>query len=320
MEVVTRPVKTYHTESNSSTPYVSAPSSPKCFGDRYDYYYSYTSAPTSPARALAIYDHFKAISLSSTSAATAAATTTTTTTTKTDIHSDDDFAFDFSGHLEKEGDHPSLTAADELFDSGIIRPLNRIPKEHIKESTRDRGRERANSFSPSISHPHSRSRKGSRSLSPLRRGGIGDTTDGLLADKSPTTSPAPSAAKGGGGSRKWRLRDLLLFRSASEGRATGNRSKDPLRKYTLLTSSPTRGLIGEDSKNSSFRSTASNGSRPVRSAHEKHYTANRAAAEELKKKTALPYRQGLFGCLRFNPAVNSIARGFTGQSFNQRRP
>ncbi|XP_039126871.1 uncharacterized protein LOC120263013 [Dioscorea cayenensis subsp. rotundata] len=222
-------------------------------------------------------------------------------------------------NLEKQGHQSSLTAADELFDSGIIRPLNPIPKHQIKESTRDRGRERPNSFSPSISHPHSRSRKGSRSLSPLRRGTIDDAPDCLLADKSPT-SPAPSAAKGTGGSRKWRLRDLLLFRSASEGRATGNQSKDPLRKYTLLTSSPTRGLGGEDPKNSSFRSTASNGARPpARSAHEKHYTANRAAAEELKKKTALPYRQGLFGCLRFNPAVNSIARGFSNQSFNHRR-
>ncbi|KAL8094507.1 uncharacterized protein LOC141693337 [Apium graveolens] len=33
------------------------------------------------------------------------------------------------------------------------------------------------------------------------------------------------------------------------------------------------------------------------SAHELHYTANRAQAEEMKKKTSLPYRQGLFGCL-----------------------
>ncbi|KAH7679594.1 hypothetical protein IHE45_06G068700 [Dioscorea alata] len=318
MEIVTRRVKNYHTESNCSTPFVSAPSSPKfssatAADDRYNYYYSYTSAPTSPARALAIYDHFNSLSNS------AAAATTTTTTTNNNSLSDDDFAFDFSGNLEKQGHQSSLTAADELFDSGIIRPLNPIPKHQIKESTRDRGRERPNSFSPSISHPHSRSRKGSRSLSPLRRGSIDDTPDCLLADKSPT-SPAPSAAKGTGGSRKWRLRDLLLFRSASEGRATGNQSKDPLRKYTLLTSSPTRGLGGEDSKNSSFRSTASNGVRPpARSAHEKHYTANRAAAEELKKKTALPYRQGLFGCLRFNPAVNSIARGFSNQSFNHRR-
>ena len=36
------------------------------------------------------------------------------------------------------------------------------------------------------------------------------------------------------------------------------------------------------------------------SAHELHYTANRAQAEEMKKKTSLPYRQGLFGCLSFS--------------------
>jgi hypothetical protein len=35
------------------------------------------------------------------------------------------------------------------------------------------------------------------------------------------------------------------------------------------------------------------------SAHELHYTANRAHAEELRRKTFLPYRQGVLGCLGF---------------------
>ncbi|KAJ7966657.1 AR781, pheromone receptor-like protein [Quillaja saponaria] len=94
------------------------------------------------------------------------------------------------------------------------------------------------------------------------------------------------------GSRKWRLRDFLLFRSASEGRAT---DKDPFRKYSVMYRK------SEDVKNSSFRSTdgsnsASNSRRraPV-SAHELHYAKNKAASEDLKKKTFLPYKQRILG-------------------------
>ncbi|KAL5996322.1 hypothetical protein ACLOJK_026398 [Asimina triloba] len=50
------------------------------------------------------------------------------------------------------------------------------------------------------------------------------------------------------------------------------------------------------------------------SPHELHYTANRAQAEEMRKKTFLPYRQGLLGCLGFSSkgfgygAMNGLAK------------
>jgi hypothetical protein len=44
------------------------------------------------------------------------------------------------------------------------------------------------------------------------------------------------------------------------------------------------------------------------SAHELHYTANRAQAEELRRKTVLPYRQGVLGCLRF-PSPPAFPQG-----------
>ncbi|KAK2639057.1 hypothetical protein Ddye_026852 [Dipteronia dyeriana] len=51
---------------------------------------------------------------------------------------------------------------------------------------------------------------------------------------------------------------------------------------------------------------------PPPSPHELHYTANRAQAEEMKKKTFLPYKQGLLGCLGFTSkgygAMNGFAR------------
>ncbi|OMO79012.1 hypothetical protein CCACVL1_13955 [Corchorus capsularis] len=107
-------------------------------------------------------------------------------------------------------------------------------------------------------------------------------------------------------SKKWRLRDFLLFRSASEGRAA---DKDPLRKYSsAFFKKP------EEIKNSSFRSTDSSGSnggsRRKVSAHELHYTTNKAVSENMKKKTFLPYKQGILGRLAFNPAVHALANGF----------
>ncbi|KAK8506559.1 hypothetical protein V6N12_073514 [Hibiscus sabdariffa] len=99
------------------------------------------------------------------------------------------------------------------------------------------------------------------------------------------TKPPFSSTSSKGSSRKWRLRDLLLFRSASEGRAS---DKDPLRKYSAsFFKKP------EENKNS-------DGSRRKVSAHELHYTTNKAVSENMKKKTFLPYKQGILGRLAFN--------------------
>lgn len=193
------------------------------------------------------------------------------------------------------------------------------------ETTRERGRDAVPS--PSISS--SVSRKGSRSLSPMR----GELNSPSQASTSAAAASSSVKTRGGSSSgKRWRLRDLLLFRSASEGRATGSSSKDPLRKFSILSTTNSSSSItsspikrgGEDSRNSSFRSTDSFGSSMRRggmSPHEAHYTSNRAASEEMRRKTALPFgRQGLFGCLRFNPAVQSVARGFHNSStFNHRR-
>ncbi|THU52197.1 hypothetical protein C4D60_Mb10t01460 [Musa balbisiana] len=379
MEVVV-PVPDFHFDSACTSPYVSAPSSPKRSGDPFNFFRHYTSAPTSPTRASAIYAHFNAISSTNSLSPPAAASgvpfdweekpgtpkSRGSSPAKDEQEDVLDFAFDFSGHLDKQG-LPVLTTADELFEEGKIRPLKppprlqyrvtddgssvasspRSPKQRdlwsprhrgrggrgeqidpftaaMVEATRDRGRA-TTPTSPSFSS--SRSRKGSRSLSPFR-GGVSffkTTPNSPPATASTASLKSGGGGGGGGGSKKWRLKDLLLFRSASEGRATGNRSKDPLRKYTLLPSSSSsiKKSVTEDPKNSSFRSTDSSGS--IRrgsghfaSSHQMHYAANRAATEELKKKTALPYRQSLFGCLRFNPAVLSISRGFNTHSFGRR--
>ncbi|KAK9048000.1 hypothetical protein SSX86_033038 [Deinandra increscens subsp. villosa] len=54
------------------------------------------------------------------------------------------------------------------------------------------------------------------------------------------------------------------------------------------------------------------GGRSLASAHEVHYNRNRLQAEEMRKKTFLPYREGLLGCLGFSSkgygAMNGFAR------------
>lgn len=266
---------------------------------------------------------------------------------------EEDFEFDFSGQLERtsltaeelfDGGKIRPLKPPPGYDhgSGLSSPRSpRSPKfrfspkkefdpftvalektragDELGEKDKQRGR-RKSSVSPSSSnYIH----KGSRSLSPLR------ISDIMFDEKpqsensiAPAMSPAPTTPKSyassflsaisfsSKGSKKWKFRDLLLFRSASEGRAS---DPDPLRKYSLL-----RKKEPEDVKNSSFRSTESVGSvssrrRGLVSAHELHYTANRAVSEELKRKTALPYKRGLLGCLGFNlnpgSGVHEISRG-----------
>ncbi|XWS21141.1 hypothetical protein CRYUN_Cryun30bG0030100 [Craigia yunnanensis] len=170
-----------------------------------------------------------------------------------------------------------------------------------------RGRERVQDLLSQNS-----SRRATRSLSPYRVSEYPWVEEKQQQHETNSTKqsslnskPSFSSTSSNGSSRKWRLRDFLLFRSASEGRAT---DKDRFRKYSSgFFKKP------EDNKNSSFRSTDSSGSagsgRKV-SAHELHYTTNKAVSENMKKKTFLPYKQGILGMLAFNPAVHALANGF----------
>ncbi|KAG0503740.1 hypothetical protein HPP92_003812 [Vanilla planifolia] len=193
----------------------------------------------------------------------------------TDSFEDDEFfVFDFSGHFEKGNPPPEPSTADELFEQGRIRPLNPPPHPHIPvvnkalaEDTGGRGRRRASS---AFSLPHSRSRKGSTSVPPLP-GSHFQTPNSSQPSHPPAIATLSCSCKGdndGDGSRRWWIKDCFLFRSASEGRATGDRSKDPLRKFTAFPSASTSLLLtpkqrdcfrGDDSRSSSFRSVDSSG-------------------------------------------------------------
>ncbi|KAJ9135623.1 hypothetical protein P3X46_032784 [Hevea brasiliensis] len=223
---------------------------------------------------------------------------------------------------QKKDFDPFQAAIEETRRREAKHQLNQDQKQHqqiTKHATQRRGRERSISGSSSASKSSNYKHKGSRSLSPLR---VSDQMLDQEENSQDEKMAAPSSSNpkfssyassflsaisfSSKGYKKWKLKDFLLFRSASEGRAIG---KDPLTKYSVLS----KREIAEDVKNSSFRSTESSvGSSSRRrahvSAHELHYTMNRAVSEEMKRKTFLPYKQGLLGCLGY-PEVHEISRG-----------
>ncbi|KAM6558146.1 hypothetical protein CsatA_027385 [Cannabis sativa] len=216
---------------------------------------------------------------------------------------------------------------DENFD-----PFAAAIEETRKNSNQDREPNPENKLGRGRERSSARI-KGTRSLSPMRvsdallfdpEENSSDQFSGkIISDPNSTSNNSRSAYSSilsaiSFANRKWKLKDLLLFRSASEGRASS--VSESFRKYAVLSKKPAPATgpapAQDDVRNSSFRSTDSVGSvssrrrGPAVSAHELHYTVNRAVSEEMKKKTFLPYKQGLLGCLGFNPGVHEISRSF----------
>lgn len=309
--------------SARSSPFASPPSTPKPFNG--DYYFS---APPSPTHLSQFYREFDSLFIAANN-------------DKAEIDSRvDEFAFDVSQELEI-----GSVSAEELFDGGMIKPspvlqtqsrsrlgfsprnkkdqetehsLMASPKMTRKSSTREsRGKQRVSSNGLS----NSSSRRSARSVSPMRISQYpweeeeedGETKKQSSKSNSSTCSILSSSSSKG--SKKWRFKDFFLFRSASEGRAA---DKDPLKKYTAAgyREGKYSSFKGNESSVSSSSSPSSKSIVTTRtkkgkvSAHELHYTVNRALSSDLKKKTFLPYKQGILGQLAFNPAVHALANGF----------
>lgn len=328
-----------------TSPHSSVPSTPKRFGE---YFFS---APTSPTRMSELYREFEEFSISINDGYGGTSASSSPVPKKITSREDqEEFAFDFSVELERaslsadelfdggkikpfepppRSEMGGLTATKSL-NSPLTQGKKIIrnafsPKrtavdetETQKKSTNERGRGRTPALSSS-------SRRPTRSLSPLRvsqypweeEQQVQENNDNKqqladLATKESLSSSSSSSSNNKSSSRKWSLKDFLLFRSASEGRAT---DKDPfMRGYTIT---PFNKKHDQDIKNASLRSTDSTGGSgsssrrrgPV-SAHERHYNRKKAAAEDLKRKTYLPYKQSILGRLSFSPAFNAIANSF----------
>ncbi|KAL4342009.1 hypothetical protein GQ457_08G004890 [Hibiscus cannabinus] len=279
-----------HEESSSSTPYASAPSSPGPRPGLINGGFFY-SAPASPV-------HF---------AMTPSLGSSMASSSITQPSSPD---FEFSARFESSGPGQtgSMSSADELFLNGKIRPMKLathlerpqalaplLDLEHEEDEEKGdlRGRE------PRLGdHKSSSLRRRTRSMSPLRT-----ETNKDLCTKA-------EAIKAGRSSKRWVFfKDFI--RTKREGRSNGNYYK----LWSTISFSQAREKKPKTSGGETNKKPMNGiGKRRVNppSPHELIYTANRAQAEEMRKKTFLPYRQGLFGCLGFSSkgcsAMNGLAR------------
>ena len=166
-------------------------------------------------------------------------------------------------------------------------------------------------------------------------------------DTPPASASSSRSSSAGRNSKKWVFLKDLLYRSKSEGRSNNkfwsNFSFSPVKEKSKKQSTGVQLVVskekasssssnnnsrsnvgGESQKvkgNSGHGSSSSSGKKPMNgigkrrvpaSPHELHYKASKAQAEEMRKKTFLPYRQGLLGCLGFSSkgygAMNGFAR------------
>ncbi|CAN4092760.1 unnamed protein product [Withania somnifera] len=305
-------VDNFDFHSARSTPFASPPSTPKPFSG--DFYFS---APPSPTHLSPFYREFDSLFI-----ADAADDEKVEVTNHVD-----EFAFDVSQELEI-----GSVSAEDLFDGGIIKPSTVLPTRGMSKigfspnsressaTTQRESRRKQRVLSNGLLN--SSSRRSARSLSPIRNSQYPwkeeeeEENEEMKKQSSKSNSStcsilSCSSSKGG---KKWRFKDFFLFRSASEGRAS---DKDPLKKYTVAgyregKHSSSKGKESTVSSSSSSKSivTTRKSKKGKISAHELHYTVNRALSSDLKKRTFLPYKQGILGQLAFNPAVHALANGF----------
>lgn len=171
------------------------------------------------------------------------------------------------------------------------RALGSLLEEDDDDDGNHRGRERAPSSSTSASI-----RRGTRSLSPIRLPNYppwedddGDEDDHHHQKKESNSSSTfltlvqtPSKS-----SRMKKLKNFLLFRSASEGHASDK--LEPSKKLAAFYRS------GQSEANEMPSSSSKTIRRTAVSAHERHYAMKKAASDDLKKKTFLPYKPGILG-------------------------
>lgn len=152
------------------------------------------------------------------------------------------------------------------------------------------------------------------------------------------TTPCPSGSSSrsssvGRSSKRWVFLKEFLYRSKSEGRnnthkfwsgisfsPVKDKKLDKIATHKTDKNSPTdtsettkKGKQNGNTKEGKKKLVNGSGigkRRVPPSPHELHYTTNRAQSEEMRKKTFLPYRQGLLGCLGFSSKSYGAMNGF----------
>ncbi|CAD6249391.1 unnamed protein product [Miscanthus lutarioriparius] len=345
-----------------ATTAVTAPPSPNPFeqlppgasyADPFDLFQHFTSAPTSPARAAAIYAQFDSVNGGggkdddvgfqprvSHSMSKCMVTSTvpfdweekpgkpkaefaSVSATVEAGAMDDDAGFDFGVLLDKaSAQAQELTTADELFDEGKIRSLKPPPRllesgsvgssprsaRSVMWSPRLRGRLIGPGSANASFDPFAAAlAKAANAPSPPGAGakhdvGGVDSASSPMDPDTATSLPSTTPATSNDGSRKkWRLRDLLLFRRATKGRTAGNISKDPVFKYAPVQQPVKTASAGP----ATAKGDASAG---------KHKKQSKKAAPAAGGGMPVPQRRNLMGCVRLHPGLHRLAKGFHGHS------
>ncbi|WOH04701.1 hypothetical protein DCAR_0624113 [Daucus carota subsp. sativus] len=182
--------------------------------------------------------------------------------TKDGEHNNRDFDFEFSSAFgyKKLHETPLFVYADELFDHGMIKPLKLYK------------------HSDSLHKPSRTSSQPKDSKSTV--------------DKSSLSSRSWSPSS----NKKWKLTNLLLFRSVSEGHASSRDDQGIKRNETAR-------LVKNDGERQR-RKQGRNGHKMAM-----HYRSNRRRGEEIKRKTFLPYKKTLLGCSDIDPGVYEFCKG-----------
>uniref|UniRef100_A0A0D9VT43 Uncharacterized protein n=1 Tax=Leersia perrieri TaxID=77586 RepID=A0A0D9VT43_9ORYZ len=175
------------------------------------------------------------------------------------------------------------------------------------------------------------------------------TASSRSSSSSSTSSSSSASSSARGGSRRWVfLKDMLLHRSKSEPHAAHDapnskpekawpfspstswassrdritaklraaaRPPQPQQQQTTPSSDSGGGEEVPQTTTTTRGRARGKGRRrstTVAAAHERLYAApNRAQAEEMRRRTFLPYRQGLLGCLGFSSRGYGALHGFT---------
>ncbi|KAG8369125.1 hypothetical protein BUALT_Bualt15G0118700 [Buddleja alternifolia] len=332
-------------DSCCSTPYVSAPSSPG--RDNTPVSGFYYSAPTSPMHfVLASTTNPKPYPSSATAAVASdgnglfdfdfdfSATLPSTRASSPESMTSADELF-FNGQIRP------MKLSTHLLRPQLLAPLIESDDDIVEQQDQTFARGRDSKFRAGSV------RRRTRSMSPMRTTATPFQDEALTTttrsstttnsnyeeqqDKEGSNETTPSASRSS--SKRWVFLKEFLYRSKSEGRNNEGHNKfwgfSPVKdkKTASSTTSNAKGVKeqnGGESKRRAVNSNSKNGVGngngkgkrrvPSVSAHELHYTAKRAEAEEMRRKTYLPYRHGLFGCLGFSSksygAINGFARAF----------
>lgn len=214
-----------------------------------------------------------------------------------DYSRDFGFGFGFDFGYKQLHEKPLFVYADEIFDGGMIKPLKvykdsePLLKQGFERKSLKEGSNRKDSRTATLSSNFSVNIQ-RYSKETIEKSSLGSRSWG------------PSSSDW---CKKWKLKDLLLFRSVSEGHAC-------TRDTHVRKCHETVNLGFGFGDRSNFTEAKKGHERRMKkefiSAHERHYIKNRRAGEEIKRKTFLPYKRTLLmGCSDLDPGVYAFCKG-----------